>query len=80
MNAMIQSDSCRDTAAPVSLLTTVGSVLCAFFGVQSSRARHRDFSHGSPALFFMVAMALTAMFAILIVSAVRLLLHGAGLG
>lgn len=68
------------TAAPrTGLATTVGSVLCAFFGVQSSRARRRDFSTGSPSLFFAVALGLTAVFAILLMLAVRLLLRGSGL-
>lgn len=64
----------------VGLLTTMGSVLAAFFGVQSSKARVRDFSRGSPALFFAVALGLTAGFALLLIGLVRLLLHSAGLG
>ncbi|MGQ0699363.1 MAG: DUF2970 domain-containing protein [Panacagrimonas sp.] len=62
----------------VGLLTTMGSVLWAFFGVQSSRARVRDFSQGSPALFFGVAFALTAGFAVILIGIVRLIMHSAG--
>ena len=61
-------------AARVGLIATVASVLSAFFGVQNSRARKRDFTHGSPALFFGVALALTATFALIIVGIVHLLM------
>lgn len=61
-------------APKVGLLTTIGSVLAAFFGVQTSRARVRDFSHGSPALFFGVALVLTAGFVFVLLGVVRLIL------
>lgn len=67
----------QDEPAPkarVGLLSTVASVLSAFFGVQNSRARQRDFSHGSPLLFFAVALALTAAFALILLGIVHLLL------
>ncbi|MGB0219699.1 DUF2970 domain-containing protein [Sinimarinibacterium flocculans] len=59
--------------ARVGVLTTIGSVLSAFFGVQSSRARQRDFSHGSPALFAAVAGGLTLAFAATLALVVRIL-------
>lgn len=62
------------SAPRVDLLTTIGSVLAAFFGVQTSRARVRDFSQGSPALFFGVALVLTAGFVFVLVAVVRLIL------
>ncbi len=65
-------------AAHVGLLTTIGSVLAAFFGVQTSRARVRDFSRGSPALFFGVALVLTAGFVFALLGIVRLILLQAG--
>ena len=66
-------------AAPerVGLIATIASVLSAFFGVQNSRARKRDFTHGSPVLFFAVALGLTAMFALTILGIVHLLLSQA---
>lgn len=67
--------------AQVGLPATVASVLAAFFGVQSSRARERDFSRGSPALFFAVALALTGAFALTLFAIVRVVvLHAAGAG
>jgi hypothetical protein len=67
----------QDEPAPkarVGLIATIGSVLSAFFGVQNSRARQRDFSHGSPLLFFAVALGLTAIFALILLGIVHLLL------
>ncbi|WP_084197222.1 DUF2970 domain-containing protein [Solimonas soli] len=63
----------------VGLLATVGSVLMAMFGVQSSKARERDFSRGSPALFIGIGIAMTVLFIVVLVSIVRLLLRRAGL-
>lgn len=63
--------------ARVGLLATIASVLAAFFGVQGSRARERDFSRGSPGLFFAVALALTAGFALILFTIVRLVVHHA---
>lgn len=76
--AGIENADHEPRAPRVSLLTTVGSVLAAFFGVQTSRARVRDFSHGSPALFFGVALVLTAGFVFVLLGAVRLILSQAG--
>jgi hypothetical protein len=61
----------------VSLIATIVSVLSAFFGVQNSRARERDFTRGSPLLFFLVALALTATFALTLLGVVHLLLSRA---
>lgn len=76
MNTTKQQES--RPAPRVGLLTTIGSVLAAFYGVQTARARTRDFSYGSPALFFGVALALTAAFVLLLVGAVQLMLRSAG--
>ena len=61
----------------VGLLATLVSVLSAFFGVQNSRARRRDFTHGSPALFFVVALGLTAAFVLTLVGIVHVMLSQA---
>lgn len=58
----------------VGLIATVGSVLSAFFGVQSARTRERDFTRGSPVLFFGVALGLTAGFALGLFALVHLVL------
>ena len=38
------------------------SVLQAFFGVQSSENRDRDFEQGNPVIFFVIAIAITIVF------------------
>jgi len=38
------------------------SVLQAFFGVQSSENRDRDFEQGNPVVFFVIGIVLTVMF------------------
>lgn len=38
------------------------SVLQAFFGVQSSENRDRDFEEGNPVIFFVIAIAITIVF------------------
>ena len=74
-----RSENTQDTAGRrVGVLTTIGSVLSAFFGVQSSNARVRDFSRGSPLMFFGVALGLTAGFVIVLVIIVQLLLRNSG--
>ena len=68
-------------AERVGLWATVASVLAAFFGVQSSRARERDFSRGSPVLFFAVALGLTAAFALVLLTVVNVVVrHAAATG
>lgn len=67
----------RPATKPVGLIATIGSVLSAFFGVQNSRARKRDFTSGSPAMFFAVALALTAVFALILLGVVHLVLSRA---
>ena len=70
-------DMPRQAPVRVGLLATVGSVLSAFFGVQSSRVRERDFSRGSPALFFGIALLLTAALVLGLLGIVRVLLSQA---
>lgn len=53
-------------------LQVVGSVLASFFGVQSSRNRRRDFTHGKAHHFIAVALALTVVLALVIAGAVKL--------
>ena len=38
------------------------SVLQAFFGVQSSENRDRDFESGNPVVFFVIAILITIVF------------------
>lgn len=61
----------------VTLWQTVVSVLAAFFGVQGSASRQRDFTRGKPIVFILVALALTGLFVIGLLTIVRVILHQA---
>ena len=63
---------------PPSLLDTIFSVLASFFGVQSEKNRVRDFSSGKPIVFIVVAIALTVVFVLTLVTIVKLMLKDAG--
>jgi hypothetical protein len=63
---------------PPTLWQTVTSVAAAFFGVQSSKNRERDFKRGKAAHFILVGLLATATFVTLVIMAVRLALHQAG--
>lgn len=59
----------------VGLLATIGSVLMAMLGVQSSKVRERDFTRGNPWLFVAVAVAMTGAFAATLMLVVRMLVR-----
>jgi len=61
------------------LLEAVGSVLAAFFGVQSSRNRVRDFKHGRSGVFIAVGVVMTVLFVLTVVLIVKLVLRHAGM-
>ena len=46
----------------MSIFQYVLSVLQAFFGVQSSENRERDFAEGNPAIFLIVGLLMTIIF------------------
>lgn len=50
----------------------VASVLASFFGVQSSRNRRRDFTHGKAPHFIAVAFALTLALGLFLAGAAKL--------
>lgn len=50
------------------------SVIAAAFGVQSSRNRERDFSHGDPLTFIVAGLVFTALFVLTLVGIVYLVL------
>ena len=61
-----------------TLWDTIASVAASFFGVQSSKNRQRDFTHGKAAHFIVVGVVATAVFILLVVLAVRVALRQAG--
>ncbi|MGB0713167.1 MAG: DUF2970 domain-containing protein [Gammaproteobacteria bacterium] len=56
---------------PPTLLQLLGSVLSAFFGVQNSRNRERDFKHGKPHQFIILGLLATVAFITLVVVLVK---------
>ncbi len=55
------------------------SVLAAALGVQSSKARQRDFTKGKPSHFIILGIGFTLAFVLIIVGVVKLVLHLAGI-
>ncbi len=47
---------------PPSLLQVFASVMAAFFGVQSSKNKERDFKNGNFKVFIAVGFIMTALF------------------
>ena len=61
-----------------TLWQTLFSVGAAFFGVQSSKNRERDFTHGKASHFIAVGLIATVAFVAVVVLAVRFALSQAG--
>jgi hypothetical protein len=61
-----------------TLWQTLASTLASFFGVQSSKNRQRDFTHGKPAHFIAMGLVVTALFVLMVVMLVKLALRQAG--
>ncbi len=57
-----------------SLLQVVGSVLAAFFGVQSSKNKERDFKHGNHRVFIIVGIVMTLIFLLSVFTVVQIVL------
>ena len=62
-----------------SLLQVIGSVLAAFFGVQNSKNRERDFKHGNHRHFIITGIVLTGVFMLSIYAIVQVVLTNAGM-
>lgn len=54
------------------------SVVAAFFGVQSARNRVRDFTHGNPLHYLIMALLLTGSVVLCFIAAAKLALYWAG--
>ena len=61
-----------------SLLSVFGSVLASMFGVQSSRKREQDFTHGKPSHYIIVGLIATLVFILTVWGVVQLVMHLAG--
>ena len=63
---------------PPTFWQVVHSVMAAAFGVQSSKNRTRDFTHGKPGQFLLLGLLFTGVFALTLYAIVRLVLHLSG--
>jgi hypothetical protein len=61
-----------------NLMQQVGSVLAAFFGVQSNKSRERDFTSGSASTFIVLGIVLTIVFILTVYGIVKLVTSLAG--
>ncbi|MNC34258.1 Protein of unknown function [Pseudomonas linyingensis] len=65
-------------ARPLTLKQMLHSVLAAALGVQSSKNRTRDFTHGKPSHFIILGLLFTGLFVLLLFALVKLVLHLSG--
>jgi hypothetical protein len=73
---LTMSDQDKDPQqAPLTLREMLQSVLAAALGVQSGKNRSRDFSRGKPSHFILLGVLFTALFVIVLLVAVKLVLH-----
>jgi hypothetical protein len=69
------TDQDKDPQAPLTLREMLQSVLAAALGVQSGKNRSRDFSRGKPTHFILLGVLFTALFVVVLLGAVKLILH-----
>lgn len=62
----------RDDDKPPTFLQMVGSVLAAFFGVQSKKNKERDFKHGNHKVFIAIGILMTLVFLATVITVVQI--------
>jgi hypothetical protein len=65
------------TRAP-SILSVLASVLASMFGVQSSRKREVDFTHGKPSQYVIIGLLVTVVFVLTVWGIVSFVMKVAG--
>jgi hypothetical protein len=68
----------QDQAQTPSFLGVLWSVLASMFGVQSTRRREADFTHGKPMHYILVGLLVTVVFILTVWGVVKLVLGFAG--
>lgn len=61
-----------------TLWQVIMSVLAAIFGVQSAKARDRDFTHGNPVIFIVVGIIVVTLFVLTLYLLVQWIIAEAG--
>ncbi|MDH5470002.1 MAG: DUF2970 domain-containing protein [Gammaproteobacteria bacterium] len=67
----------REPGTP-SLIGVIGSVAASMFGVQSSRKRHEDFSHGKPSQYIIIGLIMTVVFVLAVWGVVSIVMRLSG--
>jgi Protein of unknown function (DUF2970) len=68
----------NDQQQAPSFLGVLRSVVASMFGVQSTRRREADFTHGKPIHYIVVGLLVTVMFILAVWGVVKLVLALAG--
>ena len=68
----------REQGKTPSFFDVLGSVLASMFGVQSSRRREQDFTHGKPMHYVLVGLLVTVLFILMVWFVVSLVMRVAG--
>lgn len=68
------SPEAGDNDKAPNILQVFGSVLAAFFGVQSSKNKERDFKHGNHKVFIVVGIVMTLLFLVTVITVVNIVL------
>ncbi|MEZ2746385.1 DUF2970 domain-containing protein [Halopseudomonas bauzanensis] len=68
----------RDTPPRMRRRDMVSTILFGALGVQSNKARERDFSHGKPSHFIFFGLGFMLVFILVLVGVVKLVTHLAG--
>lgn len=63
-----------------SFREVLGSVLAGMFGVQSSRNREKDFTHGKASHYIIIGLVMTLVFVLVVWGVVSLVMNLAGAG
>ena len=76
MNEPPEQPQMQSEEEPQSLTfwQVLSSTLAAAFGVQSSKNRKRDFTHGKPSQFILMGIGFTVVFVLIMVGVVSLVL------
>lgn len=73
-----RSDSGNDSGRTLTPLQVMSSTVASAFGVQSSRNRERDFTHGKAWHFIVAGIVFTVVFVLAVIGVVNLVLGSAG--
>lgn len=77
-NPTKNTETSPEADAPPGFLQVMWSTLAAFFGVQNSRNRERDFTKGKASHFIAMGLLMTVAFIAVVLIAVKIAMSQAG--